>query len=112
MQEKRCCSRKKLDNQIQAIDSNTMEPLGILANISREGFMLIGNQRIEPANVFQLILELAQPIDGVNTIECGAESLWSDTAADDSLNWSGFQIIDISDDDAKLIAQRFDLAED
>jgi hypothetical protein len=111
MQEKRCCTRKKVIDPIQAVDSNTLEPLGILANISTNGFMLIGDKQIEPSMVYQLLLNFSQQVDGIQAIECGAESLWTDTAADDNMYWTGFQIIDISDDDAAFISQIFDLAE-
>ncbi len=110
MQEKRCCSRKNVAEPVQVIDSNTLEPLGILANISTNGFMLIGNKLIEPTKVYQLLLNLAQQVDGIQAIECGAESLWSDSAADDNMFWTGFQIIDISDDDAEFIGRQFDLS--
>jgi hypothetical protein len=111
MHEKRCCSRKKVADPIQAVDSNTLEPLGILANISANGFMLIGNKQIEPSRVYQLLLNFAEQVDGVKAIECGAESLWADSAADDGMFWTGFQIIDISDDDAEFISEKFNLTE-
>ncbi len=112
MNEKRYRSRRQVDMPIQVIDCNTLETLGMLANISTNGFMLISEQRIDPNRIYQLRLEFTQPIDGIDAIECGAESLWSDSAEDDPACWNGFHIIDISTADASFITNMFALTED
>jgi hypothetical protein len=111
MNEKRSNPRKNTDGLIKALDLNTDELLGTLVNISKSGFLLVGSHPIEPKRVYQLRLELEPPIAETEAIECGAESLWADSAPEGSSHWTGFQIIDINEDDAKSIEELFEQTE-
>ncbi len=104
MKNKRVGVRKKTDGLIEVLDLTRGRTVGHLANISTGGFMLVArDQEIQPNMVFQFRFFFPKPIMGQDTINCGAESLWSDPAVDEKGYWSGFQIIDISDADAKII---------
>jgi hypothetical protein len=96
--EKRSASRVEARNEIEVINTSTGEPLGRLVNVSNAGFMLLGNSVIEPNQLFQLRLVFSEQVAGCGAVECGAESLWNNSASQASYHWTGFHIIDISDE--------------
>jgi hypothetical protein len=96
--EKRSVSRVEARNEIEVFDAGTGESLGRLVNVSNGGFMLLGNSVIEPNQLFQLRLVFSQPVADCEAVECGAESLWNNSASQASYHWTGFQIIGISDE--------------
>lgn len=79
------------------------ESLGMLVNISADGFMMIGPANVSEGNIYQLSLTLAESIDGSNKIDFAAECLWTNTADSEDKIWSGHRIIDVSDDDQERI---------
>jgi hypothetical protein len=103
--EKRSVSRVEARNEIDVFDVSTGEPLGKLVNVSSGGFMLLGNSVIKPNQLFQLRLVFSQPINGCNAVECGAESLWNNSASQASYHWTGFQIIDLSEEHAAVLEE-------
>jgi hypothetical protein len=103
IKEKRSSSRVQTRTEIEVIDKNTGAQLGRLVNISNEGFMLVGKDVIEPNQLFELRLVLSQPVSECEVVECGAESLWNNSASHASYHWTGFHIIDISDEYSAII---------
>ena len=87
------------------IDLDSGKHIGNLLNISTGGLMLLGNNPIELDKLYQLEIRLASPINGLSTIQLGADSLWSNPSSDGSSFWTGFQIIDISDDCQRAVNQ-------
>ncbi|MCP3870224.1 MAG: PilZ domain-containing protein [Gammaproteobacteria bacterium] len=102
MQELRFHPRIPVDKNIGIVDINTETTLGRLANLSLGGFMLLAHSEIAPNQLFQLRLQLPEKS---GDIELGAECLWSQETSDQRHYWAGFQIIDISDQNANLIEQ-------
>jgi len=104
MDDKRVGVRKKTEGLIEVLDLTRGQTVGHLANISTGGFMLVArDQDIHPNMVFQFRFFFPKPIMDRDTIDCGAESLWSDPAMGEQGYWVGFQIIDISEQDAEVI---------
>lgn len=103
MQEKRTSPRKQLEKTIEIIDINAGEAMGTLANISLGGFMLISKSETPLNQLYQLRIHFPSPIDGETGIDVGAESLWCNDATGPGSYWTGFQIIDISDQGTRLI---------
>ena len=103
MQEKRSNPRKQVEETIEIVDINAGEALGTLANISLGGFMLISRSETPLNQLFQLHIRFPSPIDGEPGIDVGAESLWCNAATGSGSYWTGFQIIDISDQGVRLI---------
>jgi len=96
--------RKATNGLIEVLDVTRGEIVGNLANISTRGFMMVArDQEILPNMVFQFRFFFPKPIMKRDSIDCGAESLWSDPAVGENGYWTGFQIIDISDADASVI---------
>jgi len=103
MRNKRSSIRKRPNESVPIIDINAGHTLGYLANISMGGLMLIGQTPSAPGTLFQLQMPLPTPIQGVNTIEFGVESLWCQRTRDTCSYWTGFQIIDLSDSASNTI---------
>jgi hypothetical protein len=103
--EKRSVSRVEARNEIEVVDASSGDPLGRLVNVSSAGFMLLGNSVIDPNKLFQLRLVFSQPINGCEAVECGAESLWNNSASQASYHWTGFQIIDISEEHSAVLKE-------
>lgn len=109
MNEKRTSTRKKTDGLIEVLDITRGKTVGHLADIGGNGFMLVTREHdIQPNMVFQFRFFFPKPIMDRDTIDCGAESLWSDTAVSENGYWVGFQIIDISDSDGRIIQYLID----
>ena len=108
MQEKRTSPRRQVDKTIEILDINSGEALGSLANISLGGFMLISSSAMPLNQLYQLRIRFPTPIDGETGIDVGAESLWCNDATGPGSYWTGFQIIDISDQGTHLVQRLID----
>jgi hypothetical protein len=109
MEEKRGQVRKAVDGLIEVLDVSSGETVGHLANISQNGFMLVAREHdIKPNMVFQFRFFFPVPIKDRDSVDCGAESLWSDPTMAESGCWAGFQIIDISESDSSVLTHLID----
>lgn len=109
MDEKRADIRKSTNGLIEVLDVSRGKTVGHLANISAKGFMLVAREiAIQPNMVFQFRFFFPAPILERDTLDCGAESLWSDPAVGANGYWAGFQIIDISESDAGVLQHLID----
>ena len=99
--------RHSLRNAVTVIDKNSGAVLGTVANLSREGIMLVNSHTLESDSIYQIRLQIApgvldesQPVE----IDIGIDCLWVSPAGNTSSTyWSGCQIIDSSDDSFVLI---------
>lgn len=91
---------------IAVLNRHTGQQLGSIANISETGFMLVGPEMIDIDSVFQF--ELKSSEDKFDTIQCGAVCLWNADTSAGNAYWSGFHIIDISDQAQSLLNQAID----
>ena len=109
MTEKRRAERKQPTNRVMVRDTLSGELLGQLGNITPEGLMLIGDEAVREGSTFQLSLTLADPTDNTEThFNIGATSLWTMIAASGN-HWSGFQIIDISEQQQEALSSLYNL---
>ncbi|MBV1915171.1 MAG: PilZ domain-containing protein [Pseudomonadales bacterium] len=105
MTNNRTETRTTITSEVMVIDLDSGKHIGNLLNISTGGLMLLGTDPIELDKLYQLEIQLASPVNGLSTIQVGADSLWSNPSSDSSTFWTGFQIIDISDDSQRAINQ-------
>lgn len=96
MSEKRKVLRKDVAAHLVVTDVNTGRVVGELVNISSAGFMLFAATPLLPHSVFQLSLQIPKPVHGIDTLYFGAECLWCAPADRPEHYWSGFHLIDIS----------------
>ncbi len=75
-----------------------------MANLTPEGLMLISREPIRLSSIFQMRIKVPPPADRMEQVCFGAESVWTAKAGDEGgYFWSGFSIIDISDETADFI---------
>jgi hypothetical protein len=103
MNNKRRLERKKPNQAIEVFDLQSGQPLGQLANITREGLMLIGNNPSAAGTLYQLRMPLAEPANGIMAMDFGAETLWCQQPSSSDRHWIGLQIIDISPENCEAI---------
>ncbi len=65
------------EKHLKIFDNNSNKYIGILANFSTDGIMLITREKIESSAVLQCRVELSQPILDHNEIIFEADQLWS-----------------------------------
>ena len=99
---KRAHERFSPRSTIRAVNTLDGRALGVLVNISSSGFMLISEEdHPTPGSIHQL-----QLVDLGNqelSISLGATCLWQEEASASNSYWSGFQIIDISDNNREQL---------
>lgn len=89
--------RKELVQPIAINDTINGGVFGELVNITTEGLMVITDREIETQAIFQLALQLPEPMAGSGMLVLGADCLWCRRAENFYRYWAGFQIIDASD---------------
>jgi hypothetical protein len=89
--------RKELNQGIVILDTINGGVFGELVNITTEGLMVMADREIETQAIFQLALQLPEPIKGSHQIIVGADCLWCRRAENFYRYWAGFQIIDASE---------------
>lgn len=103
MKEQRKATRKIANEVLEVSDQITGTQVGRVVNISAEGLMLLSQEPILVGSVYQLDLVLQGTSDGESKVSFGAEAVWSLEATQPDSYWTGFRIIDISNDDVLRI---------
>ena len=98
-------NRATVDSKVTVIDLDSGKHIGNLLNISAGGLMLLSTNPIDLDRLYQLEIQLNSAINGLSVIQLGADSLWSKPSGDNTQFWTGFQIIDISEDNQQAITQ-------
>jgi len=95
--EQRSTVRIPIDDEICVIDVSTKAILGTVANIHKEGFMVISDGGLKEDAFYEVIFENSADSENPNGIETpdvslSVECLWiSETGTGDQI-WAGFQI--------------------
>lgn len=108
MQEKRKLQRRHLIYYLRVFDRNTVNLIGHLVDITPEGVMVISENPIETGITFQMRMILPKEIFKKEQITFEAISKWSDKDVNPSFYDTGFQLLDISDENRSIIAQLID----
>jgi len=103
MSEYRRAKRRKVDDQIEVLDTMTERVIGHLSDLSETGMLLILNQPLINDALYQLRFKLTDPMGNDRVIQLGAHELWSDQAAAPGQVWTGFRFIDISAPDLRFL---------
>ena len=103
VQDKRGQERVDVSGIVRVVDQHTGRDIGKLVNISEEGIISLGYHPIPENSIFQLSLEFGTEEDEKKPILIGVESLWCRSSNNEKQYWSGFYIIDISDQDKERI---------
>ena len=103
VKDMRKSERFDVSEVVRIIDKPSGRDIGKLVNISEDGIMIVGMQAIAENSIMQLSLVFDGESGRTPDIEIGVESLWSHTGTDESTYWTGFYIIDISEQDRERI---------
>ena len=105
MTDNRTNDRKTTDSKIVVVDLDSGENIGSLLNISISGLMLLSQSPIELDKLYRLEIQLTSKVNGKSVLQVGADALWNNALNGDQYFWTGFQIIDISENDLTIIRQ-------
>lgn len=103
MNDQRKTPRTTTNEVLEIADQITGVQIGRVVNISAEGLMLLGQEPIITGSVYQLELHLRQASGEQTKISFGAEAVWTMEATQPDSFWTGFRIIDISNEGVLLI---------
>lgn len=102
--EQRSASRKELSTIVEVFDAMTGDRVGHIGNISRSGMMIICQTEMGEDRLYQLQFTLpSNETDGSREFNVGAQCLWCSEAESTGTYWSGFEVIDIADDEAEIL---------
>jgi hypothetical protein len=101
--------RKELSQTVVIHDTINGGVFGELVNITSEGLMVMTDREIETQAIFQLALQLPEPMQGSDQLLLGADCLWCRRAENFYRYWAGFQIIDASEQALEQIEALLDL---
>jgi hypothetical protein len=90
--------RKIASETLEVFDQLTDSFLGTVVNISSDGLMLLSSESLTTGSIYQLDLRLSRLVRNQSNISLGAEVIWSSEATQGGSYWSGFHIIDASDE--------------
>jgi hypothetical protein len=100
--DKRRSHRVTIPGHPQILDAHSGEVIGQLVNLSSDGLMIVSVHCVQIHTVLQMRIPLIR--DGHQfEVRIGAESLWCEDANDSGMHWTGFQIIDISPEDQRIL---------
>jgi hypothetical protein len=103
LNEKRKLKRRHLIYYLRVFSLPAGELLGHLVDITPEGLMIIGENPIPTEQDYLLHMDLPSEIMGKEKLEFRATSKWSRKDVDPSFYGSGFQLIDVTTEDLKII---------
>jgi hypothetical protein len=95
--------RRKTEQLITVIDSLTLKQLGLVADLSESGMMVISSIIIEPDSLFQCELNFPRSVDIHRPIKVGIQELWSESDSRNGQHIVGFRFIDIDQEDRMQI---------
>ena len=101
--DQRRYDRKAPSSVVPVIDALTGERMGQIGNLSPEGLMLIAQNFIEQGALFQIEFTLTDRDQQEHTFDVGAFCLWCSAAKSRDTFWAGFEIMDISEQDASTL---------
>jgi len=97
MHQRRQYERSQSPQFLPVIDRYSDQSIGMLADLSPGGLLIMVDEPISVHRVFQLQIKLPESVNGSGVLEFGAESVWVESSDQMGVCWVGLQIIDISD---------------
>lgn len=103
--ERRTIKRRHLIYYLRVWDTVKNRLLGHLADVSSEGFMLVGEEKIPAGHNFELEIRLPAAADQMQALRFKAMSRWSSNDINKLFFDSGFLFIDITPENLERIVQ-------
>jgi len=105
MLEKRKYQRRHLIYYLRLFDRDTVNLIGHLVDLTAEGVMVISEAPIEIGKTFHMRMILPKEIIGKEQITFDAVSKWCAKDVNPSFYDTGFQLLDISEENIQIITQ-------
>ncbi len=103
MLEKRELKRRHLIYYLKVYNGKSKNPLGFMADIHSKGIMLISDDSIFTDKVYNLRMELPQPIGKKTHVEFSAKSLWSKKGTISDFFETGFSLEEVDEESIATI---------
>jgi hypothetical protein len=108
MDERRRLHRRHILFYSRVYDRKTGVFLGYLGNMNAGGLMIISEEPIVTDQTYLLRIDLPDDIYTRPVLNFEAKSVWCRPDVDPNFYNTGFQLVDISDEGQKIIAQIID----
>lgn len=105
MPEQRQLKRRHLIYYLRVFDQETASLLGHLVDITSRGIMLVSDKEIPLDQDFRLLMDLPNRIQGQESLEFSARSLWTGRDVNPDFFVTGFQIQGLASSSAEAIRQ-------
>lgn len=103
MQDRRRLGRRQLVYYLRVFDTTTGELLGHLVDLSAGGMMLLSDRPAREGETYRCRMVLPEAVDGRREVRFEARAIWSRGVARGGPYSSGFEFVDLAEDDARLI---------
>lgn len=100
--------RKPVDDHLPVQNTITNQPMGRIGNLSIDGMMLIQNRPPRDDALYQVSFPLPDAHGRTQPIEIGIHETWTEDASVPGQIWSGFEIIDIAENDRQRLLRYLD----
>ena len=108
MDERRKLKRRHIMFYSRVFDRQTGQMLGYLGNLTGEGVMLISETPLEVDVEYLLRLDLPEDIYKKPILNLRSKSVWCQPDIDPNFFTTGFQLMDVSEEDLNIIDQIVD----
>jgi hypothetical protein len=105
MKDKRKTKRRFLLFYMRIYDAATRQQIGNLVDITPRGIMVVSEKRIPEGKTTRLRMELTDEVAEKPFMEFSALSKWCEPDITPNMYNTGFEILDLSAEDADIIKQ-------
>ena len=112
MEERRKIPRKYLMAYSSVYEQGTGKMLGYLSDLTLEGLMVIGKEKLEIGTETEIRIDLPEiPAFGENYLQIGVRVIWVKPDLDPRLNNIGFNFIDLPEKQKPIISEMIEIYE-
>lgn len=108
MEEKRRTTRRYLLYYMRIYDVSTKQQIGNLVDITPRGIMVVTDHPIEVGKISRLRMELTAEVSEKPFMEFSVRSRWCNPDINPHMYNTGFEILELPPDDAKIILRIVD----
>jgi len=112
MQERRDIRRRHLMFHLRVYDADTDRELGALTDLSPDGLMITGEQRLTLGRTLDMYMELPRALSPKGRIEFSAKVAWTSNDVNPAFYDTGFRDLEVDSEDRAALStlmEEFDL---
>ena len=103
MKEKRKIKRRYLLYYMRVYDTESQQQIGNLVDLTPKGAMVVSENPLTVDKIYHLKLELSEDVADKAYLEFSAKSLWCQPDVEPHFFNTGFKILSLDPNDAKII---------